>query len=328
MNKKSYTHEDYMFKRIESAILGFVVGDALGVPAEFMSRSRLAADPISDMRGGGVHGQKAGTWSDDTSMTLCMMESLTEKGIDYGDQMDRFSDWLWKAKYTAHDEVFDVGGTTKSAIFSYAKGASPLECGETADNACGNGSLMRILPLTLYLAVRNHSCRFDEKIANAVHSASMCTHAHRRCQMACGIYSSVVLEEFLCGRKEDTVKLGVFSALRYYKDLPEFSDVYNDFTSLETIDDWSEEDISGSGYVLHTLQAALWCFQTTSGYAECVLKAVNLGDDTDTTAAVAGGLAGLWYGSNTIPVSWINVLAKQDEIKKRANRFAYACLEQ
>ncbi len=327
MSKKGYTPDDYVFTMMFSAILGFVVGDAMGVPAEFLSREALHANPVYDMRGGGVHGQPAGTWSDDTSMTLCMMESIVEKGIDYTDQMVRFTDWLWNAHCTAHDEVFDAGGTTKNAIFKYVNGTAPLACGELSENSCGNGSLMRILPMTLYLYGKNRCFGLDADIADIIHSSSMCTHGHKRCLMACGIYSSVAFQAFRGGGMRAAIRWGITSALSYYKEQSEFAQVYSEFEALKTIDAWPEEEIRTSGYVLHTLQAALWCLLTTSGYAECILKAVNLGDDTDTTAAVVGGLAGLWYGDHTIPADWLAALAKGDEVIKRAKRFAFACME-
>lgn len=141
-------------KLVGGAILGFVVGDALGVPAEFMSREELAADPVAGMRSGGAHGQRAGTWSDDSSMTLCAMDSIIESGIDYTDLMQRFSSWLWNGINTAYGEVFDVGGTTKTAIFRFNKKVHPLECGEKQDYCCGNGSLMRIIPAVLYIVAQ------------------------------------------------------------------------------------------------------------------------------------------------------------------------------
>ena len=114
-------NRNYFFKQVKGAILGFAIGDALGVPVEFMNRAELKADPVCGMRSGGTYEQIAGTWSDDTSTTLCMMASITEKGIDYKDQMERLADWLWTANNTAHGEVFDVGGTTKSSIFKFVK---------------------------------------------------------------------------------------------------------------------------------------------------------------------------------------------------------------
>ncbi len=307
-------------KLVEGAILGFVVGDALGVPGEFMSREELKAAPICDMVGGGAHNQLPGTWSDDTSMTLCMLDSLSERGVDFDDQMKRFADWLWEAHNTARDEVFDVGGATKSAIFNYVKGTPAAECGGRAENSCGNGSLMRILPLALHITIKCNGC-LNPTFAEWIHDTSKCTHGHLRCQMACGIYCSVVFS--LCRGKnlEDAVKSGVRSALEYYRDDDSFCEVYDDFENLESIGDRSESEINSDGYVIDTLEAALWCLLNTDSYRDCVLKAVNLGRDTDTTAAVAGGLAGLWYGAEQIDRNWLSAIAKIDEIKEKIIRF-------
>lgn len=314
-------------KSTQGAILGFVVGDALGVPAEFMKREELEADPVVDMRGGGAHGQRAGTWSDDTSMTLCALDSLTEKGVDYQDLMQRFTSWLWNGSNTARNEVFDVGGTTKTAIFRFNKQIPPLECGEKQDYCCGNGSLMRIIPTALYIIGQYGNTELDDRAAEIIHNTSICTHAHPRCQMACGIYCSVIFRMLHGGKLNEAVNEGVCSALAYYKGRTEFAAVYHEFESLCGIGNWPAEQICGSGYVLHTLQASLWCLLTTNGYAECVLKAVNLGQDTDTTAAVAGGLAGLWYGEGAIPQKWAKVTAKYGEIKDRCGRFAAVCTQ-
>ena len=311
-------------KVIRASVLGFVVGDALGVPVEFLSREELEQHPVTDMQGFGTHGQPTGTWSDDTSMTLCSMRSLAEKGVDYDDQMRRFENWLWKAEYTAHGEVFDVGGATRQAIFRFAKGTPALDSGEKAEYACGNGSLMRMLPTALYLFFRMGKTKLDDEAANVIHLSSACTHAHPRCKMACGIYADVLFH-MLCGEPlQAAVEAGVEHALAFYKEKTEFAQVLPSFESLKNIRLWNESQISGSGYVLHTLQAALWCLLTTSGYRECVLKAVNLGEDTDTTAAVAGGLAGSWYGVEQIPDAWLRQLAKQDQISRLCDQFTDA----
>lgn len=311
---------------VTGAILGFVVGDALGVPAEFMERNELTANPVTGMRSGGAHGQPAGTWSDDTSMTLCTMDSLEQADINYDDLMHRFSQWLWDAANTAHNEVFDVGGTTKAAIFKFLKKVPALECGERQDYCCGNGSLMRILPTALYLMGTCGSCTLDDHSAEIIHNTSICTHAHPRCQMACGIYCSVVFHLFCANSLTQGIKEGVDSALEYYQGQPAFADVYQEFESLRQIESWPMEQICSSGYVLHTLQAALWCLLTTKNYKDCVLKAVNLGEDTDTTAAVAGGLAGLWYKEEAIPTDWADTTIQYREIKARCNRFSSSCI--
>ena len=310
----------------EGAILGLTVGDALGVPVEFVPRQELRQNPVTDMLSGGTYDLPAGTWSDDTSMTLCLMDSLTHVGIDYKDQMRRFAGWLCNASNTARDEVFDVGGTTRRAIMKFVDGTPALNCGEYTEHSCGNGSLMRILPLALYLVGRDPNATLEDATAKVIHNTSMCTHAHIRCQMACGIYCSVVFH--LCRRNHlhDAVIQGITSAFSYYQTIPGFASVYPDFDSLPTIGSWTEDQIKSGGYVLDTLQAALWCLLTTDNYKSCVCKAVNLGKDTDTTAAVAGGLAGLWYGINEIPQTWANVTAKFKEIQTRCHKFSSVCL--
>lgn len=310
------------YKLAEGAILGFVVADALGVPAEFQSREKLKVSPITDMVGGGAHGQVPGTWSDDTSMTLALLDSLTEKGIDYTDQMTRFADWLWEAKYTAHDEVFDVGGATRSAIFNFVKKTNHLMCGGLAENSCGNGSIMRILPLALYLVKECNAGELNDDVAKIIHDTSKCTHAHPRCQMACGIYCGVVFSLCTGENLHTAVKKGVDSALEYYKEKPDFAGVYNEFVHLRGIENANEDKIGSSGFVIHTLEASLWCLLNTKNYRDCVLRAVNLGLDTDTTAAVAGGLAGLWYGVEQIDKRWIEMTAKTDTIREMVKAFA------
>lgn len=316
-------------EKIKGALLGAAVGDALGVPAEFMTRRQLAKNPVTGLRGGGYHGQPAGTWSDDTSLTLCAAQSLLEKGVDHADMMERFADWLWNASNTAHGEVFDVGGATRQAIFRFAQGVPATECGDDAEYSCGNGSLMRILPTALYAAAKyGASPNFlTDKTAEIIHDSSRCTHAHPRCLAACGIYGAVAAA--LCfgdgGDPQGTVPESVRAALGYYAKKPAFAGVLADFDGLDRIREREESTVSGSGYVLFTLEAALWCLLTTDSYAECVLRAISLGEDTDTTATVAGGLAGLLYGADGIPREWLDGLAKADELADLAERFAGRC---
>ena len=314
--------KEHFIAQVEGAVLGSVVGDALGVPAEFMSRKELQLDPVTTMRAGGTHHQQAGTWSDDTSMVLCTIDSLLARGVDYDDQMQRFSRWLSAAEYTAHGEVFDVGITVQRAIHLFDGGRPPVFCGDAAENACGNGSLMRIFPTALYLYGQHQWETLDGSAAAIIHNTSYCTHAHPRCLMACGIFCSVVFS--LCNGKplQEAIQAGVSDGLAYYRRADGFARVYRDFLSLQSLSRWQERDVKSSGFVLHTLQAALWCLMTTKSYAQCVLKAVNLGEDTDTTAAVAGALAGLWYGKEEIPQVWRTVTAKYHEIEALAHRFA------
>ena len=312
--------------QVIGGIQGSMVGDALGVPAEFMSRKALRNHPIVGMAAGGVHDQPTGTWSDDTSMTLCTIDSLIECGIDYTDQMTRFSDWLWSAAYTAHGEVFDVGGATKQSIFRFVKGTPALECGELADQACGNGSLMRLFPTVMYIIGQYGTTAMDDRAAEIIHNTSKCTHQHPKCQMACGMLFSVIASLANGGNLQNAIMGGIVDGLNYYKGKPEFAAVYDTFSFLMKIGQWSEDEVRSSGYVVDTLQAALWCLYTSSGYAECVLKAVNLGEDTDTTGAVAGAVAGMWFGEKEIPAAWREATVKYEAVRGLSLRFSYACM--
>ncbi len=308
-------------KRIADAVLGVAVGDALGVPVEFYEREARRADPVTGMRDGGFHNQKPGTWSDDTSMALALMDSLTRKGFDPEDQMRCYVDWLWSGKYTAYGEVFDVGGTCSSAIDRFCRGTPLDQCGARGENSCGNGSLMRIMPLALWLYGTGRG-KLDPATAALIHASSAVTHGHPCCMMACGVYCAVAFR--LCAGEEprDAVENGVRDALAFYGGQTAFAGEMDKFRPLTTIGSWPEQMIRSGGYVLHTLQAALWCFLKTETYADCVLQAVNLGQDTDTTAAVAGGLAGLTYGQESIPARWLDVLARREDILAMCGAFA------
>ena len=308
-------------KNVSGGILGLAVGDAMGVPVEFISRQEIAKNPVVSMREYGTHDQPMGTWSDDTSLTLALMDSIVEKnGIDYKDIMDRFSSWIMHNDYTASGVAFDVGNATGRAIMNYGRGMKPLECGGVSEYENGNGSLMRILPLAYYLKMQdNTSISYRMKV---VHNVSALTHRHPISLIGCGIYIHIAME-LLEGRLPlyEAVELGIKTALEYYEgsmrnELCAYSRI-NDLSKFKTL---PERDIRSSGYVVHTLEAALWCLLNTNSYAECILKAVNLGDDTDTVGAGAGGLAGIHYGLGKIPKDWLDVIVKRDYIESLCGR--------
>lgn len=310
---------------------GLMVGDALGVPAEFKSRVILQKNPVTDMTGFGTHDQEAGTWSDDTSMTLAAMDSLC-KGLDYENMMKRFKDWLFYNKeYTPHGEVFDVGALCRRAIKNYTMGFDVLECGIDGENSNGNGSLMRILPAVLF--VLKDGKTLDDTKLEVIHNVSRLTHVHPISLTGCGIYAFFV-EELLkaepgasvCEVLQKGIDRAFFTyensedaylaaSLRQYRRMEELAD----FRKLE------EKDILSTGFVAYTLEAAVWCLLTTNSFKECVLKAVNLGGDTDTVAAVAGSLAGYVYGRNEedgIPQEWMEQLSRFDWLKGKVEKFA------
>ena len=330
-------------EQIKAVMLGHAVGDALGVPVEFCEREELDEEPVTDMMGYGTYDVPAGAWSDDTSMSLATLDALTQRDVGYYETierflgytviMDNFVKWLIKGKYTPNGKTFDVGNTCFTAISEYALslckakngdddicvGMDPaLQYGLYDERSNGNGSLMRIHPLILYVYVKNLPF---EKWRWIVEESSMLTHAHKRSIMGCLIYAHVLLH-LLDSRDKSAVKRALWEAKKNLQDLPEFS--HYDRIFDEDFANLPREQIKSSGYVVDTLEAALWCVLTTNNYRDCVLKAVNLGGDTDTIAAIAGGFAGALYGYDAIPKEWLNTLLRRDYIEQLCERAAVA----
>ena len=310
---------------IQAGLLGLAVGDALGVPVEFRPRAALDAAPVTGMRAYGTHSQPAGTWSDDTSMALCVLETLAERGMDWNNMMARFHRWADEGYLTPYGRVFDIGCATRSALARYWEdGLPPLECGGTSARDNGNGSLMRILPMALYLH-RRQGPAFPSMPASyeAIRLASSLTHAHPVSVMACGIFCAAA-NELLCGRfTPEDLQHGIAAAKGFYAIQPAFAPWLEQFERVDgnILPSLPREAIQSGGYVLHTLEAALWCLLRTDSFSACVLEAVNLGEDTDTTAAVAGGLAGIRYGLEAIPPEWLAVLARREDIEGLCKAF-------
>jgi ADP-ribosylglycohydrolase len=306
-----------MTNKIKFVLSGVAVGDALGVPVEFTSREDLRLKPVSDMTGFGSHMQPPGTFSDDSSLTFCLAEMLTGE-FDLKILGQNFIRWLDDGYWTAGGCVFDIGGTTREAIERLRQGVRPELAGGKSDRCNGNGSLMRISPLLFYLYGKPVNERFE--ITKQVSSV---THAHIRSVIACFYYLEFGIQ-LLDGKD----KFEIYRNLR--EEIPTFlNSLPVDPTEMArfnrllqgNIYEQAEVTISGSGYVVHTIEACIWCLLTTSNYQDAVLKAVNLGEDTDTTGAVTGGLAGLLYGLDDIPENWIKQLARHDDIEDLAERF-------
>lgn len=305
-----------MKEKIRSVVLGHAIGDALGVPVEFASRIEMDNSPVEDMEEGGTYNMPKGTWSDDTSMSLASLDSLSNNLIDYDDMMANFCDWFNKAKYTPAGVVFDIGRGTMKSLMSYMRGeAEGIDCGQKSELDNGNGSLMRIHPVVLFLASKEMP--IDEKI-EIIHNVSSLTHGHIRSKIACGIYA-FVLWELLRDPCKDAIFAGLQKAKEFYRNNDELCH-YNrlfDKTFIVT----KRDLIKSSGYVVDTLEAALWCLLTTSSYKDCVLRAVNLGGDTDTVAAIAGGLAGALYGVDGVPNQWIESLQSYEYLEELCLNF-------
>lgn len=315
---------------IASGIFGMAVADAVGVPAEFMSREELRAHPVTDMIDGGAHQQAAGTWSDDTSMALCLAFSIAQqKGVDADDIMKRFCDWYKNGAYSPHGRCFDIGMTVTKALSRYTQGIPPQECGGEGVQDNGNGSLMRVLPLIYYLLAR-YGSRFGEQdeAMRCIDLVSSLTHRHPISRVACGIYLNIAARLLLGDAIPDAIQRGVDTALDWYASHEGYEDGLDCWARIRTTAAFktlTEDRIKSDGYVVDTLEAALWCLLNSKNYRDCVLKAVNLGSDTDTVAAVVGGLAGIHYGLSGIPSGWLDGIEGKKLLNNCCDSLAVFC---
>jgi ADP-ribosylglycohydrolase len=297
-------------------LFGVAVGDALGVPVEFKSRQKIGEKPVTEMIGFGTYNLPAGTFSDDSSLTFCLAEALTEE-FSLQQIGNNFIAWLNNNYWTPRGDVFDVGIATSQAIRRIQRGCNPELAGgiDISDN--GNGSLMRILPLLVYIKDKELEDRYQ-----ITKQVSSITHGHIRSVIACFYYLEFA-RQIVNGIDKFQVYENLQTEISYH--LNTLSIDANEIKLFDrllngNIYELTDKEIFSSGYVLHTLEASIWCLLTTDNYKTATLKAVNLGEDTDTTGAVTGGLAGLLYGFDTIPKSWLLQIARKDDIEELADR--------
>lgn len=306
-----------MNEKMKAGIMGFAVGDALGVPVEFLNRNLLQQHPLKEMIGYGSHRVPEGTWSDDTSLMIATMDSIIENGnINFEDIMYKFVEWVNYAKYTATGEVFDIGISTGKAISNFKAGEKPINCGTKGINENGNGSLMRILPFVYYLKLSNFSSKEKTMLIN---QASSLTHAHEISCLGCKIYADYItllldgvdkIEALNLLKKIDYSRYYSNDSIKAYQRI-----LKGDLNSLNI------NQIKSSGYVVDSLEASLWCTVKNNTYEDAVIAAINLGEDTDTIGAITGSLNGIIYGKNNIPERWLNKLKKRDYLDELSNQF-------
>jgi ADP-ribosyl-[dinitrogen reductase] hydrolase len=300
--------------RILGGLYGSLIGDALGVPVEFKPRVDRVHDPVTGMRDYGTHGQPKGTWSDDGSLLLCAIESLADTGFDTQDMGERFVRWFTHGLWTAHGTLFDIGFATRKALQMIEQGCPAEIAGGDGEFDNGNGSLMRILPVPL----ASLDCDLDT-FCDRIERASAITHAHDRSKLACvlhGLFVRALMNGDAPAQAHANAATEFRARYSSHAEFSHFSPLLNPGLGSQP-----ETAIQSSGYVLHTLIASMWCLLTTNSFSECVLKAVNLGDDTDTTGCVAGGLAGVCYGIEAIPPEWIAALPRQDDLRSLFQAF-------
>lgn len=316
---------DYSDK-IKSALFGVAVGDALGVPFEFSSREKMKMNPATEMIGYGTYNQPPGTWSDDSSLTFCLAEALSREGYNLG--MIAFNFCMWKKRgfWSARGEVFDIGITTSKAINEleeilendHPNALKLLKFkGNEYDN--GNGSLMRIMPLLFYIIGMPIDKQFE-----IVWEVSALTHKHIRAAMSCMIYLKMG-EFILNGRKKDEAYNSTREAItELWKKINFPDDERKHFSNLiqKDIRIMNDENLKSGGYVIEVLESSFYFFLNRNNYQQTVLSIINIGHDTDTSAAIAGGLAGLYYGHESIPKHWLKQIARKDDIEILAERLA------
>jgi len=286
--------------RYGGCLCGLAVGDAVGTTVEFKPRGSFA--PVTDMVGGGPFGLQPGQWTDDTSMALCLAESLLEKhGFDARDQMARYLNWYRSGYWSSTGSCFDIGNTVREALESFEDSGQPYS-GSFSRAAAGNGSLMRLAPVVLYFYPQMPVVlRFAASGSRTTHGA---TEAVECCQLL-----AFILTQCLSGMSKDEVLNATELVLTELAVGSVASGAYRGKR---------EDQIVGSGYAVASLEAALWCFARTDTFREAVLTAANLGDDADTTAAIVGQIAGAFYGIEGIPAHWLQRLWMKDKILELA----------
>lgn len=289
--------------RFRGALLGLATGDAVGTTVEF--RPRGSFQPLTDMVGGGPFRLAAGQWTDDTSMALCLATSLVGcNGFDAHDQMDRYCRWAQTGYLSSTGTCFDIGTTTASALRRFQQTGEPF-AGSEDPRSAGNGSIMRLAPIPMFYypdldAVETYAAQ-----------SSRTTHAAVECVDACRLFGRIICRALLGRTKDEVVHGDGASFSGSAKIVAIARGVYEDKAVAE---------IRGSGYVVESLEAAMWCFIKTESFEAAILTAANLGDDADTTAAVCGQVAGAYYGESQIPAGWLQKLALRSEIAELADR--------
>ena len=290
-------------------MIGLAVGDALGAAVEFSSPGSFA--PVTGYRSGGPHGLKAGEWTDDTSMALALADSIASVGWDLNDQASRYVEWWNTGKYSVNGRCFDIGITTRSALSKFVASKDALASGDASERASGNGSIMRLAPVPIRYA-HLYPNKIEE-ISRLAEESSLPTHASEQCVSACR-YLATILAALIQGEDRD----GVLSP--GWKPLQQLNDIKPLHPLIQEVAQGSFRQkqppvIQGSGWVVKSLEASLWAFHDAETFEEAVLKAVNLGEDADTTGAICGQLAGAFWGESKIPESLRSGLARMDMIE-------------
>lgn len=298
--------------RARGCLLGLAVGDAIGTTVEFKPRGSFA--PMTDIVGGGPFQLKAGEWTDDTSMALCLAASLLEKGFDLHDQITKYVKWYREGYMSSNGRCFDIGIATREALNRFIVSGNP-ESGSTNPHSAGNGCIMRLAPVPImYVGDSNKAALLSAEQSKTTHGAIECIESSRlfgeilvRALQGVDTKESVLTQNTINRYKYSSPRIQAIADGAYFED--------------------GSHQIKGTGYVVDSLEAALWCFYTTDNFKDAVLTAANLGDDADTTAAITGQIAGAYYGESSIPQSWLGKIVMANEIGNMAEQLSEVCVK-
>jgi ADP-ribosylglycohydrolase len=288
-------------EKLKGCLIGLAIGDALGCTLEFKKPGTF--EPITTIEGGGVHKLKAGQWTDDTSLALCLAQSLIDcKGFDAKDQVQKYCKWDEEGYMSSTGECFDIGNTTLKALNKFRATGEPYT-GLTEDSSAGNGSIMRLAPIPMYYYQK------PEEALKYASLSSQTTHANEMCVDACR-YMAGIIVGLLNGESKETVLSSMYSPVKNYDDDAPLCGVIKEVAS-GSFKIKQPPEIKGTGFVVESLEAALWAFYVSDNFKDGALKAVNLGNDADTTGAIFGQIAGALYD---IPQDWIDIITMKDKI--------------
>lgn len=296
-------------------VTAVALGDALGVPYQCHKRQDLLENPINTMVGHKENDVPAGTWSDDTSLTIASLVSLTQ-GYNLHDLMMRYSQWYHFGDYTPFGMTFGVGKTTGEAIRRFDAGIQPELCGGTSEMDNGNGALMRMMPLAFYILTSSKGYRFNDQVVKLIHDYTATTHRHPRSLIASGILTNVIIRLVYNPNKYAMLR-AVKESLDYYRQQAAFADEVDHFYQLEDPHFLRQPSnhIKSSPYVVDTLNSVFWCLMNSEQYYVAVTRAVNLGNDADTIGSITSMLASLLFAPVNFPQDWLNQLKGRNQIK-------------
>ena len=299
-----------MNDRRRGTLIGLAVGDALGAAVEFKSPGSFA--PVTGYRNGGPHRLEAGEWTDDTSMALALADSIATAGWNLNDQAERYVQWMTQGKYSVNGRCFDIGITTSAALHRFMENKDATRSGSRGESASGNGSIMRLAPVPIRY-VHLYPDKIEE-ISRFAEESSLPTHASEQCMSACR-YLATVLAALIHGEDRDEILSTDWQPLQQLNDIKPLHSLIQEIAQ-GSFRQKQPPVIQGLGWVVKSLEASLWAFHDAETFEEAVLKAVNLGDDADTTGAICGQLAGAYWGESGIPKSLRSGLARMDMLEK------------